>query len=157
MKRKITFWNIIISLYSYLTGMQAPRSCTGCTLPAKITASITHRSHVRTSCPSFLCGRETGPAQREWVFLSNWSVSSHQPPCEASESGEVGSAVCIGGNGLELDWSHTACLPSKTHEGGLCLSQCEEEGEGVLTAQQRVAGGEMQPIFSSESELLFKD
>ncbi len=52
----------------------------------------------------------------------------------------------------------THCLsPSKTHEGGLCLPHCEEEGEGALTAQQRVAGGEMRPIFSSEPELLFKD
>lgn len=52
----------------------------------------------------------------------------------------------------------TRCLsPSKTHEGGLCLPRCEEEGEGALTAQQRVAGGEMQPIFSSEPQLLFKD
>lgn len=42
----------------------------------------------------------------------------------------------------------THCLsPSKTHEGGLCLPHCEE---GALTAQQRVAGGEMWPIFSSE-------
>lgn len=52
----------------------------------------------------------------------------------------------------------THCLsPSKTHEGGLCLPHCEEEGEGALTAQQRVAGGEMRPIFSPETELLFKD
>lgn len=52
----------------------------------------------------------------------------------------------------------THCLsPSKTHEGGLCVPRCEEEGEGALTAQQRVAGGEMRPIFSSEPELLFKD
>lgn len=52
----------------------------------------------------------------------------------------------------------THCLsPSKTHEGGLCLPHCEEEGEGALTAQQRVAGGGMRPIFSSEPERLFKD
>lgn len=47
--------------------------------------------------------------------------------------------------------------PPKTHEGGLCLPRCEEEGEGALTAQQRVAGGEMRPIFSSEHEILFQD
>lgn len=52
----------------------------------------------------------------------------------------------------------TPCLsPLKTHEGGLCLPHCEDEGERVLTAEQRVAGGEMWPIFSFESELLFKD
>lgn len=64
---------------------------------------------------------------------------------------------CVGGDAFETEWSHTACLPPKTHEGGLCLPRCEEEGEGALTAQQRVAGGEMRPIFSSEHELLFKD
>lgn len=37
------------------------------------------------------------------------------------------------------------------------MSDCEEGGEGALTAQQRVADDEMQPIFSPESELLFKD
>lgn len=108
--------------------MQAPKSRTACTVPGRITTSITHRAHVRTSCPSFLCGRETGPAQREWVFLSNWSASSHGPPCEASESGEVGPVMCIGGDGLELDWSHAACLPSKTHEGGyVCLTVKKRE------------------------------
>lgn len=38
------------------------RSCTGCTIPAQMTVSIMHHSHVRTFC---LCGGKTGPAQRE--------------------------------------------------------------------------------------------
>lgn len=42
----------------------------------------------------------------------------------------------------------TQCLsPSKTHEGRLCLPHWEEEWEGPLTAQQRVAGCKMWPIF----------
>lgn len=61
----------------------------------------------------------------------------------------------VGVDGSELKRSHAACLPRK-HMKESCVCR-EAEGEGALTARQRVADGEMQPIFSPQPKLLFKD
>lgn len=78
----------------YLTGWQPPRSCTACTVQSKLLSPspIAHTSGH--PAPHFCVEEKQGRAQREWVFLSNWCVSSQQPPREASVSGGVGPAVC---------------------------------------------------------------
>lgn len=112
----------------YLTGRQPPRSCTACTVQSKLLSPspIAHTSGH--PAPHFCVEEKQGRAQREWVFLSNWCVSSQQPPREASESGEVGPAVCW--RRCVRDGVITHCLsPPRKHmkEGCVCLAVRKRE------------------------------
>lgn len=90
--------------------------------------------------------------------LSQIGVRVHSStPCEASKSGEVGPAVCVGGDGLELEWSHTACLPRKhMKEGCVCLTVKKRE-KGRWQLSRGWLAVKMRPIFSRKPKLLFKD
>lgn len=112
----------------YLTGRQPPRSCTACTVQSKLLSPspIAHTSGH--PAPHFCVEEKQGRAQREWVFLSNWCVSSQQPPREASVSGEVGPAVCW--RRCVRDGVITHCLsPPRKHmkEGCVCLAVRKRE------------------------------
>lgn len=138
-----------------LTDRQPPRSCTACTVQSKL-LSPSPIAHTSGHPAPHFCVEKQGRRSGNESFsqIGAW-VHSSLPVRPASQ--ERLGLPRVGGDAFEPEWSHTARLPRKTHEGGLCLPRCEEEGEGALTAQQRVAGGEMRPIFSSEPELLFKD
>lgn len=63
--------------------------------------------------------------------------------------------TCVGERRVRAGAIAYCTSPLQTYEGELCLSRCEEHGIGAPTAQQRVADGEIQPIFSPQPEILF--
>lgn len=140
--KNTAFWNTITSPAS---NPYPAHPALYCSIPA----SIAHCSHHDLLPLVAVCNRNRASAVG--LLPSNWCTSSQLPLCETGESGEDGPAMC---------WSRrvrggviTYCLsPSKTYEGDLCLPYCE----GMLTARQRVADGEMQPIFSPQPERLLK-
>lgn len=72
-------------------------------------------------------------------------------------SQERSGLPCVAVEGFELERSHIVHLPRKhMRESCVCLAAKNME-KGVLTARRRVANGEMQPIFSPQPEILFKD
>lgn len=149
-----TFFNLQIKKKTQLFEMQLPHLQATHILPTlyyiAVFLLLSPIAHVMTSCPLVAMCKRNG-ASTVGLLPSNWCTSSQLPLCETGESGEDGPAMC---------WSRqvwagviTYCLsPSKTYEGDLCLPYCE----GMLTARQRVADGEMQPIFSPQPERLLK-
>lgn len=81
--------NTIMWQYSSLSGKQGPRSAQPVLyqpkllLPSPIALTSGHPG------PHFCVEEKHGQRSGNESSLSNWCASSHQPPCEASESGEV--------------------------------------------------------------------
>lgn len=70
-------------------------------------------------------------------------------------SGERPGLACVGVDGLELERAHAARLPRKHMRESCVFLTAKNMEKGALTAQWRVADGEMQPIFSLQPEILF--
>lgn len=88
---------------------------------------------------------------------SQIAVRVHNSPSTTAASQEKLGLPCVGVDGFEPERSHTARLPRKhMRESCVCLAARNME-KGVLTARRRVADGEMQPIFSPQHGILFKD